>query len=143
MAPQKLNPSSSTPLYKQVYTILKSRIANGELKPGDKIPTENELIQEYGVSRITIRAAISELVEDRVLERAQGKGTFVCKPKDAYQADDSHGFTQSCYLSGKIPKTTLLTLEYVLRRCSPFCSCETGSRPCSPAGSALQTTNRS
>ena len=53
MAPQKLNPSSSTPLYKQVYTILKSRIANGELKPGDKIPTENELIQEYGVSRIT------------------------------------------------------------------------------------------
>ena len=114
MAPQKLNPSSSTPLYKQVYTILKSRIANGELKPGDKIPTENELIQEYGVSRITIRAAISELVEDRVLERAQGKGTFVCKPKDAYQADDSHGFTQSCYLSGKIPKTTLLTLEYVL-----------------------------
>lgn len=95
MAPQKLNPSSSTPLYKQVYTILKSRIANGELKPGDKIPTENELIQEYGVSRITIRAAISELVEDRVLERAQGKGTFVCKPKDAYQADDSHGFTQS------------------------------------------------
>ena len=72
-----INPNSVVPMYKQVLNILNEKISSGELKPGDKLPSEAALIKEYGVSRITIRAAITELVEEGILARSQGKGTFV------------------------------------------------------------------
>ena len=54
---------------------------------------------------------MSELVEDGVLERRRGKGTFVATPKSLYSADDRIGFTRSCMISGKVPMTKLISLE--------------------------------
>ncbi len=56
-------------------------IENEELKPGDAVPTERELCEIQGVSRMTVNKAIMSLVNEGLLYREQGKGTFVAKPK--------------------------------------------------------------
>jgi GntR family transcriptional regulator len=65
------------PLYVQLEQILKSRIMTGELLPGERIPSEKEIAEAYGVSSITARQAVLNLVQEGLLLRKQGKGTFV------------------------------------------------------------------
>ncbi|HET7649179.1 MAG TPA: GntR family transcriptional regulator [Gammaproteobacteria bacterium] len=65
------------PRYQRVYDDLASRIANGEWKPGEAIATELELVDTYGVAVGTVRKAIDALVSEGVLERFQGRGTFI------------------------------------------------------------------
>ncbi|MCG0276654.1 MAG: GntR family transcriptional regulator [Thermosediminibacteraceae bacterium] len=69
------------PLYYQVKTKILKDIEKGIYKENEKIPSENELQKLYDVSLITIRKALSDLVQEGVLYRIQGKGTFVAKPK--------------------------------------------------------------
>lgn len=66
-------------LYIQLCDIMKGKIEGGEWDVGFQIPTEEELCRTYGVSRVTVRAAITELVRNGYLTRQQGKGTFVYK----------------------------------------------------------------
>jgi GntR family transcriptional regulator len=70
---------TNVPLYFQLEQIIKSKILMGEFVLGDKIPTENELCRAYQVSSITARQAILNLVNEGLLVRRQGKGTFVTK----------------------------------------------------------------
>lgn len=72
-----LNSLDGGPLYKGVQRSLMEQLASGELKPGQLIPSERQLATEYNVSIGTLRKAIDELVENRILIRQQGKGTFV------------------------------------------------------------------
>jgi DNA-binding GntR family transcriptional regulator len=73
--------STGLPAYRQVANDLRSKIDAGDYKPGDQLPTEQELIKTYGVSRPTVREAIGLLrTEDRVTV-AHGKGAFVKLPK--------------------------------------------------------------
>src|SRR5690554_2839480 len=65
------------PLYEQLKEALCARIRNGEFKPGDRIPSETELADEAGVSRITSKRALEELAQDGWVYRIRGKGTFV------------------------------------------------------------------
>ncbi|MBI5443208.1 MAG: GntR family transcriptional regulator [Deltaproteobacteria bacterium] len=65
------------PLYLQLEQILRSQIMTGELLQGQQIPTEKELSKTYRVSTITVRQAVLKLVNDGLLSRKQGKGTFV------------------------------------------------------------------
>ena len=111
--PTNINPNSAIPMYKQVINIISDQIAGGEFKPGDKIPSELELMQRFGVSRITIRAAIAELVDDGILTRAQGKGTFVASPKINHPALDLLGFHRSCTLAGKTGTTKLINIAWI------------------------------
>lgn len=64
---------SAVPLYKQIVHDLVSRIESGVYSEGDKLPTETELMEEYGVSRITVRSAIKELEDADIVERTRGK----------------------------------------------------------------------
>ena len=64
-------------LYEQIYSNLKTAILNGSYQAGDQLPTEKELIDKYNVSRLTAKNAIALLVEERLVERIPGKGTFV------------------------------------------------------------------
>jgi GntR family transcriptional regulator len=72
-----MNQLEGGPLYKGVQRALTERLANGELKPGQLIPSERQLATEFNVSIGTLRKAIDDLVEQRILIRQQGKGTFV------------------------------------------------------------------
>ncbi|UCD38027.1 MAG: GntR family transcriptional regulator [Fidelibacterota bacterium] len=68
-----------TPLYRQIAEDIERQIASGELKPGDKIASQVELAQSYSVSLITVKKAIAELVNKRILFSRVGKGTFVAE----------------------------------------------------------------
>lgn len=62
------------PLYRQIADRIREQIARGELKPGDALPTESALQTEFGVSRVTVRQALRQLVEQQILESIQGSG---------------------------------------------------------------------
>lgn len=69
--------SSPLPAYYQVAQDLRRRLAQGEWRTGDRITPELELTRTYGVSRVTVRQALAELVKDDLLERKPGSGTYV------------------------------------------------------------------
>ena len=66
-----------TPLYHQMFTLLRDRILNGEIPRGSRIPTEFDLAEAFGVSRITAKRALDELAAEGLVERRRGKGTHV------------------------------------------------------------------
>jgi GntR family transcriptional regulator len=72
-----LDDSSPTPLYHQIYLILRERILNGDFPTGSTLPGEQELTQLLEVSRITVKRALNELAEDRLVSRHRGRGTIV------------------------------------------------------------------
>ncbi len=65
------------PLYKQIQHQLKELILSGKLRPGDRIPSENELAEYFNVSQITSKQAIMALVDENIIIRIKGKGSFV------------------------------------------------------------------
>mgnify|MGYP000861916385 CR=1 FL=1 len=75
-----IDDSSFTPAYVQLTRIINDLVLGGELRPGDRIPSENELCATFSLSRMTVRKAIAELVKAGVLRSEQGKGTFVVNP---------------------------------------------------------------
>jgi GntR family transcriptional regulator len=78
-----------TPLYYQLLQIIKESIDTGELKPGEAIPTEKKLVEQYSISRATVRQAIMQLVNDGYLRREKSKGTFVTKPPETIRFMES------------------------------------------------------
>jgi GntR family transcriptional regulator len=67
------------PLYRQVYDILIDRVAQGVWRPGESLPSEQSLARELGVSQGTIRKVLDALTAEKLLERRQGKGTFIAE----------------------------------------------------------------
>lgn len=109
----ELDQTSIVPLYKQLKAHIKSDIENRILKPNQKIPTELELSHMYKISRMTVRKAIAELVEEDILARKQGKGTYVQEPKIAEDLIHCNSFTNLCKRNGKVPggKTLLFLMK--------------------------------
>ena len=71
--------TSFQPLYKQVYDLLTARLVNGYWKPSEALPSEMALADELGVSQGTVRKALNKMVAEKLLERQQGKGTYVAE----------------------------------------------------------------
>ena len=71
--------SGQKPLWSQLYDILESRILNGEYKEGEVLPSEMSLMEEFGVSRVTVRQAMDKLINAKLISRKRGKGTIVLK----------------------------------------------------------------
>ena len=97
--------------YQQIADTIMEKISNGELQPGDALPSELDLKDQYGVSRDTIRQAIKSLVEEDILERIQGSGTYVKKPKVDYQVYQLQSFSESVADKSLPLKTDVLTFE--------------------------------
>jgi GntR family transcriptional regulator len=72
-----LDRDSAIPLHTQLATLLRSRIQNQQLRPHTQLPSERELCDEHGVSRITVRKALNELLHEGLVYTAVGKGTYV------------------------------------------------------------------
>ena len=77
----RIENTDGIPLYYQLREIIRSKILNGEWPEGAAIPTESELMEMYGVSRQTVRQALSGLVDDGLVTRKKAKGSFVTKKK--------------------------------------------------------------
>ena len=88
-----LDKSNPVPLYHQLKESLLERITSKFYAVGDLIPSEFELQEMYKVSRITIRRAIQELVQDGFLSAQQGKGTYVSQPKASQELSLSSNLT--------------------------------------------------
>ena len=76
-----LDQNDYKPLYAQLSEALAAYIQTKGLKPGDPLPSESELVQHYGISRMTVRLALQRLATEGLLMKVQGKGTFVAEPK--------------------------------------------------------------
>lgn len=64
-------------LYEQIYVYIVQEIKDGRLKEGDRVSSEKELAEQFGVSRITSKKALEKLADSGVIKRIQGKGSFV------------------------------------------------------------------
>ncbi len=107
----QIHKQSSSPLYQQIREEIASDIETNKLKYGEKIDTEIELSQKYGVSRITIRKAISDLVTEGYLVKKQGKGTFVRKPKIQRKIEHLLSFTESCKINNMSASSYVIKKE--------------------------------
>ncbi|MHB0870536.1 MAG: GntR family transcriptional regulator [Chloroflexota bacterium] len=81
-----LSNDSPVALWRQLKILLREK-ALVELTPGDRIPTEQELCEQFHISRITVRQAVSSLVKEGILARQRGRGTYVLPPKTAKRLD--------------------------------------------------------
>jgi GntR family transcriptional regulator len=103
--------SGPLPRYYQLKEIIRERIRAGEWQPGSLIPSERELCEQYGISRMTARQSISELVNEGLLYREQGRGTFVGRPKIAQQLLRLTGFTEDMRAREQRPGAKVLSAE--------------------------------
>jgi GntR family transcriptional regulator len=90
---------------------MRGRVKSDEWKPGDLIPSERELSEKYGISRMTARQAITDLVNEGLFYREQGKGTFVSQRKITQQLIHLTGFTEDIRARGQKPGTKVLSAE--------------------------------
>jgi len=102
---------SSMPLYQQIKSRIGADIREGLLRPGDRVPSESELERDYGVSRITVRQAISALVQDGQLYRVPGKGTYVSSPTVAPLAAFT-SFSENMRSQGLTPSYRVLSSRW-------------------------------
>jgi GntR family transcriptional regulator len=105
-----IDPNSYAPLYIQIFQNLRKAIQDGTYKPGEKLPSENELGQKYSISRITAMGALDELVKARLAYRERGRGTFVAK---AFIGDFSFfsSFSEDMLARGLTPSSHLVSLK--------------------------------
>ena len=111
MALDKNNP---IPLYYQLVERLKEQIQLGDLKPGDQLPSERELSDQHGISRMTVRQAIAYLVQQGLLEVKRGIGTFVAAPKLAHDTLHLLGFTEEVIQRGGAVTSQVLEQSLVV-----------------------------
>jgi len=107
----ELNKNNSIPLYYQLEQMIKDMIDNEQLLPGQRAPSERELAETLGISRMTVRAAMSNLVADGYLFSVSGKGTFVASPKMHQNLLELNSFTEDMRKRGLKPGARLLEMD--------------------------------
>jgi GntR family transcriptional regulator len=92
------------PLYQQLHRALRSAIANKQLAPDEALPPERDMAQDLGVSRITVRKALDALVDEGLVTRRQGAGTFVAARVEKSFSKLS-SFTEDMLARGRTPRS--------------------------------------
>src|SRR6516162_6659761 len=105
--------SQDSLLYSRVESALAGEIADGDLRVGEQLPTEDSLIARFGVSRITVRRAIQNLVNRGLVEIRRGKGTFVAAPKITQELTELSGFVEDMHAAGRKPTARVLGRQIV------------------------------
>jgi GntR family transcriptional regulator len=109
----EINRSVPIPLYYQIAQILRHEIEKGKFKPGENIPIEEELQKRFGVSRATIRQAISDLVYSGLLERKRSKGTRVSQGRLEATLVDLASFTNEMMSANVNLTTKILDFKHI------------------------------
>jgi GntR family transcriptional regulator len=103
---------SDLPAYAQIEQRLAGLITDGDLHPGDRLPSERDLAARVGVSRLTARAALASLAHRGLVERGVGRrGTFVAQPKMTYDLREFAGFTEMARRHGLEAGAKILVAE--------------------------------
>jgi len=104
--------SGPLPLYYQIKQLLRAEIERGTYQPGDRLPSEAELVQRYEVSRITVHQAMTELESEGIVDRRTGKGTYVAErpiEQDLIRLTD---FVEDMKLAGLSPSSRVLSVVH-------------------------------
>lgn len=104
-------PGADVPLHVQFKSMVRAQVRSGELQPNEMLPGERQLVQTYGLSRTTIRHALSELVAEGVLYRRHGKGTFVAPQKLEQNLTWLKGFAEELQDQGLAVRVRVLAAE--------------------------------
>jgi len=101
------------PIYYQIQEYFRQAIEEGRLKPGDPLPSDNELAASLGVGKMTVRQALSNLVHEGLIYRYRGKGTFVAFPKFQHPLQKLTSFSEDISSRGMRPGAKMLFFGYV------------------------------
>ena len=118
----KLDRHSSIPLHQQLSDIIIERIKNGSLRHNEKLPSENDLINAYGISRHVIRQTLNNLRQRGLIYTERGLGSFVCSKKVDKSLDILQSYHESMKQSGVLVdvlienKMIVPTPEYIMRK---------------------------
>jgi GntR family transcriptional regulator len=104
---------SLLPYYYQLYEILRKNILEGVWKPGDILPTETELLEKYELSRTTVRQSLDMLVNDGLIYRKRGLGSFVSQPAIEHGLSRIISFTEEMLQRNMVPDTTVLSASLI------------------------------
>jgi GntR family transcriptional regulator len=108
----RIDRRSAVPFYFQLKQLIRDEIADGRWQAGERIPSENELCERFGVSRTTVRQALAELEGDGLLHREKGRGTFVAEPRSSsWFLQSSHGFHDEATRAGRTVTSHVLRRE--------------------------------
>lgn len=105
--------ASSQPLYYKVALDLKDMVARGELRPGDRLPREVQLMERYGVSRVTVRKALQELNDLGVTEHRGRRGHFVQSLRGGCELPKGRSLFQTTLASGRTPSSKILSMRMI------------------------------
>lgn len=108
---KRISQASPLPLYYQLKELLREQIESGALKPNEPVPSERELEERYGISRMTARHALSQLEAEGFVYRKQGSGTFVAEPKIRQGLLRLTGFTEDMQSKGMKPGAKVLDMD--------------------------------
>lgn len=106
--------SSKLPVYLQIHDEIKSKIVAGHWNIGDRLPSERELSEVFGVSRMTLRQAIQTLADEGILERKVGSGTYVAQRKVKETMLGTTSFSKIVASQGSIPSSR--TISYFVTK---------------------------
>ena len=109
-----INRYADRPIYRQLCDLLEARLVD-EARPGDRLPSEAELAQQFDVNRLTVRRALNELNQRGLIETVHGKGSFVASPRVRYNvsAGRDASFTHSMHELGHQVSIRVLSAEIV------------------------------
>ncbi len=108
-----LEKTSPLPLYFQLQERLRAAIEAGEIEPGAQIPSEGELCRRYDVSHATVKQALGNLVNQQLLYRVRGKGTFVAEPRVQKGPRKLQSFTEEMHALGYLVSSRVLEASVV------------------------------
>lgn len=116
MQEQGLEKKSQSPLYQQLMTRLRNDILAGVYPSGGRIPSEQVLCDTYRVSRVTVRKALLDLVQEGLLVRRQGKGTFVAGERLERNLHTITSFSAECERMGRSVQTKVISSQIITGR---------------------------
>jgi GntR family transcriptional regulator len=109
----EIDPDSHVPLHAQVEGSLLRSIEIGDLPSGSQLPSEDDLVKRYAVSRTTVRTAVQSLIARGLLEIRRGKGTFVTQPSITQELTELTGFVEDMQALGRKPTARVLDRRIV------------------------------
>ncbi|WP_027956377.1 GntR family transcriptional regulator [Halobacillus kuroshimensis] len=103
----------AAPLYRRIAQQIKEEIESGQWEAGEAIPTELHLSERYDASRVTVRQAVKRLVEEGLLEKVQGSGTYVKEQKIEHNIFELISFTEEMRSLGKEPVNKVIHFQLI------------------------------
>lgn len=99
-AADNVTPLSSVPMYSQIREIIRRQVLDGTYAPHSQVPSESQMMEAFGVSRITVRQALADLQREGLIFKVAGKGSFVAKPKAFQSLSRLQGFGEAMSPAG-------------------------------------------